>query len=112
MLNGIKLTSDMKNKFLQAVALSAVAFSGFALQADDAKAVKADKAKPYKLEKCIVSDEKFEGSDMKPYEFVRDGQTFKLCCKNCLKDFDKDPKKYVAKLAKETKAAEAKKKSL
>jgi YHS domain-containing protein len=102
----------MNTKILKAAALCAVVFSGFALQADDAKTTKAEKAKPYKLEKCIVSDEKFEGSDMKPFEFVRDGQTYKLCCKNCLKDFDKDPKKYVAKLAKETKAAEAKKKSL
>ena len=102
----------MKNKFLQAAAVTAFILSGFGSQADDVKTAKADKAKPYKLEKCIVSDEKFEGSDMKPFEFVRDGQTFKLCCKNCLKDFDKDPKKYVAKLAKETKAVEAKKKSL
>ena len=94
-----------------ACAAAAVVLGSFALQADDTKAAKPEKAKPYKLDKCIVSDEKFEGSDMKPFEFVRDGQKYKLCCKNCLKDFDKDPKKYVAKLDKETKEAEAKKKT-
>ena len=94
-----------------AFAFSALAISGLALQAEDAKPVKPEKAKPYKLDKCIVSDEKFEGSDMKPFEFVRDGQKYKLCCKNCLKDFDKDPKKFATKLDKETKELEAKKKT-
>jgi hypothetical protein len=42
------------------------------------------------LDKCLVSDEKFEGSGMKPYELVVDGQTVKLCCKSCLKDFNKE----------------------
>lgn len=61
------------------------------------------KAKPYPLAKCVVSDEKFEGSGMKPYEFVHEGQTIKLCCKSCLKDFKKEPAKYLKKLEEETK---------
>lgn len=60
------------------------------------------KAKPYLLDKCLVSDEKFEGSDMKPYELVVDGQTVKLCCKSCLKDFNKDKAGYLKKLSEET----------
>ena len=52
--------------------------------------------KPYPLKKCIVTDEELEAG--KAYTFVRDGQEIKLCCKDCLADFDKDPKKYMAKL--------------
>ena len=55
------------------------------------------KAKPYKLDTCIVSDEKL-GEMGKPVVFVHDGQEIKLCCKDCRKDFDKDPAKYLKKL--------------
>lgn len=75
---------------------------------DTAAVEKKDaKAKPYPLDFCVVSDEKFEGSDMKPADLVYEGQTIKFCCKSCVKDFKKDPKKYVAKLAVETKKLEA-----
>ena len=70
---------------------------------------KEEKAKPYTLEKCIVSDEKL-GEMGKPYVFVHEGQEIKLCCKNCLKDFKKDTAKYLKKL-KEAEAAKAKAKS-
>lgn len=58
------------------------------------------KAKAYPLDKCLVSDEKFEGSGMEAYEFVHEGQTIKLCCKSCLKDFKKDTASYLKKLSK------------
>ena len=58
------------------------------------------KAKAYPLDKCLVSDEKFEGSGMETYEFVHEGQTIKLCCKSCLKDFKKDTATYLKKLSK------------
>ena len=64
---------------------------------------KETKAKPYSLEKCIVSDEKL-GEMGKPFVFVHEGQEIKLCCKSCQKDFKKDPAKYLKKL----KDAEAK----
>ena len=66
-------------------------------QHGDAKAADA-KAKPYPLKTCIVSGEKL-GEMGKPYVFVKDGQEFKLCCKGSLKDFNKEPAKYIKKLA-------------
>lgn len=68
-----------------------------------ASSAKDEKAKPYPLNFCVVSDEKFEGSDMKPVEMVYEGQTMKFCCKSCVKDFKKDPKKYLTKLDEEVK---------
>jgi hypothetical protein len=56
-----------------------------------------------------VSDEKFEGSGMTPHEFVHDGQTIKLCCKSCLKDFNKEPARYLKKIEEEAKKTPAKK---
>lgn len=59
---------------------------------------KKDVAKPYPLEKCLVSDEKL-GEMGKPFVFTHEGQEIKLCCKSCQKDFKKDPAKYLKKLA-------------
>ncbi len=53
-------------------------------------------AKPYPLNKCLVTDEAFEHG--KPYTFVHEGQEIKLCCKDCLADFKKEPSKYLSKL--------------
>ena len=71
--------------------------AGFA--ADDKKEKEKEKPKPYKLETCLVSDEKL-GADpgMKPYAFVHAGREIKLCCQDCKKEFDKSPGKFVSKL--------------
>ena len=52
--------------------------------------------KPYPLNKCLVTDEAFEHGT--PYTFVHNGQEVKLCCKDCLADFKKEPAKYMSKL--------------
>jgi hypothetical protein len=78
-----------------------VAALGFAVSssAEDGK----PKAKPYPLETCVVSGEKFGGDMGKPYEFVKDGQQVKLCCKACLEDFEKDSAKYMKELEEKSK---------
>ena len=55
----------------------------------------AKKVKPCKLTTCVVSGEKL-GDDA--YVFVSKGQEVKLCCKDCLKEFNKDSAKYLKKL--------------
>lgn len=56
-------------------------------------------ATPYPLDTCLVSDEKLgEDPDMEPYAFVHEGQGITLCCKSCLKTFNKEPEKYLVKL--------------
>src|SRR5262245_18386882 len=60
---------------------------------------KKEKAKPYPLKTCLVTDEEInEKGDMKPYSFVHEGREVRLCCKSCLKDFKKEPAKYMAKI--------------
>jgi YHS domain-containing protein len=58
---------------------------------------KADKPKPYPLKTCVVSDEKL-GEMGDAYVFTHEGREIKLCCKSCLKDFKKDPTKYIKKI--------------
>ena len=47
------------------------------------------------MTKCVVSGENL-GNE--PYTFTRNGQEVKLCCKDCLAEFNKDPQKYMAKI--------------
>lgn len=56
------------------------------------------KLKPYPLSKCVVSDEAFGGDMGPPYVFEHEGREVKLCCKSCLKDFKKEPAKYLKKM--------------
>jgi hypothetical protein len=96
----------MKNDtILLAALLGLLAFAPVsALRADDtqqsAQAAEPAKpnVKPYPLKVCMVSDEEL-GSMGKPVVFVHKGQEIKICCKGCRKNFDKDPEKYLKKLA-------------
>jgi len=54
-------------------------------------------AKAYPLTTCVVSGEKL-GEMGKPYTFTHEGREVQLCCKNCLKDFNKEPAKYIKKI--------------
>ena len=78
------------------LAIAAALASTCTLSAADEKA--ASKAKPYPLKTCIVADEALGGDHGEPYTFVYKGQEIKLCCKSCLKDFNKEPAKYLKKI--------------
>lgn len=67
-------------------------------------AADAPQIKPYPLDTCIVSGEKL-GAMGKAVIITREGQEIKLCCKGCIKDFDKDPATFLAKIAAAEKAA-------
>ena len=57
----------------------------------------AAKPKPYPLETCIVSDNDLDsmgGEITKVY----DGQQIKFCCKPCVRKFEANKPKYLAKL--------------
>ena len=54
-------------------------------------------AKPYPLKTCIVSGDKL-GEMGSPIVKVYNGQEVKFCCKDCVKDFEKEPSKYLTKL--------------
>ena len=69
---------------------------------------KKEKLKPYTLETCVVSGDKL-GEMGKPFEYEYKGREIKFCCKNCVKDFQKDPAKYVKKIEEGEAKAKAKK---
>lgn len=87
-------------------ALAAAAFlAGCGQQSDSTDASTPDAGssavaatKPYPLDVCLVSGEKL-GSMGEPVLKVVDGQEVKFCCKDCITDFDKEPTKFLTKLA-------------
>lgn len=91
-----------------AAPLSVLAAEKSADKKADKKTEKKEKLKPYVLKVCPVSDEKL-GGEMKPYVFAHEGRQIKLCCKDCLADFKKEPAKFIKKI--ETAEAKLEKKS-
>ena len=87
----------MKNLKYVIVLTLAVLLVIFAVtsRADDQK---VEKPKPYPLDTCLVCNMKL-GDMGKPYVFVYKGQEIKVCNESEKKDFDKNPDKYMKKLA-------------
>ena len=98
----MKTTTTMITVITAALALiAAPALPAAAPKEKDEKAqgeAKKEPLKPYKLDTCLVSGEKL-GSMGDPVVFAYQGQEIKLCCKSCKPKFDKDPEKYLKKLA-------------
>lgn len=75
--------------------------------ADTNAPAKSDKKViPDKLATCPVSGDKL-GEMGKPFLMEYKGQEVKLCCKDCKKDFDKDPAKFMKKIRAADKADKA-----
>ena len=93
----------MKTSKLSAVLLVLIGCvtASIPARAEDAKTENKDQ---YPLATCVVSGEKL-GEMGKPYVYTYEGREVHFCCKHCLKDFNKDPKKYLKKLDDAEKAA-------
>jgi len=86
---------SLKIMMVAGVIAGVVALSQIA-RADDQKL--AGKLIPYPLKTCVVSGEKLGGDMGGPVLYSYQGREIKFCCKDCRKDFDKDPAKYIKKL--------------
>ena len=97
----------IKNLTAAVVAVSILGGPFVALAGDQPADTKT-KLKPYTLKTCVISGDKL-GEMGKPYVFEYKGREIKLCCKNCLKDFNENPAKFVKKIEEaEAKAKKAK----
>ncbi len=83
-------------KLIRSTLLLAIATLGLgsARAADGDKKIEGLPA-DYPLKTCVVSEEAFGGDMGKPVKVTHEGTDVYLCCKSCLKDFNKDPDKYV-----------------
>ena len=52
----------------------------------------------YPLKTCLVSGEQLGGDMGKPVVINYKGTEVRFCCKDCVKKFNADPGKYLAKL--------------
>ena len=84
----------MKNKII-VILIGMVLMLSLAVFADDNKTTPP---KPYPLKTCLVCDMQL-GDMGKPFVFVYKGQEIELCDKSEKPEFDKNPDKYMKKLA-------------
>src|ERR1039457_6901529 len=75
------------------IAVLFVALCGAAISAN-AVDTNTVKLKPYTLKTCVVSGDKL-GEMGDPFVYAYNGREIKFCCKGCLKDFNKEPAKYI-----------------
>lgn len=92
----------MKTKHTIAIIASAALFSSCEKPSPESSAeVPGENLSPiasadtYPLKTCVVSGEELGGMG-DPFVHVHEGTTVKFCCKSCLKDFNKDPEKYIS----------------
>ena len=66
------------------------------LKAEDAKpdnaAIIAKQKPTYPMKTCVVTGDKLEGDSI---DYVYEGRLIRFCCKDCVKDFNKEPAKYL-----------------
>ena len=105
----------MKPTALTAFACAILAFCVAAAPAAPAAADKTDKKEPAKKEdakakpvnaKCPVEHEDIDADVTTAYK----GKTVAFCCESCIKEFKKDPEKYMKQIAADNKKAEEEKK--
>jgi hypothetical protein len=109
-----RFTMTIKKSSFFAATLSfgaALLFSSPGFAADKPAATDSAKA-AYPLTTCLVSDEKLEGDMGGPVDYIhkeagKPDRLVRFCCKSCIKDFEKEPAKYLKKLD-EAAAAKAK----
>lgn len=70
--------------------------SGMASAAD--AGAETAKVKPYPLTTCVVSGDTFGGDMGEPIVKVYGDREIKLCCKGCIKKFEKDQAGYIQKI--------------
>ena len=103
---------------LTALLLSAALCASVASFAHDEKktdkpAASAAAKAAYPLTTCVVSDDKLEDNSMGgPVDYFykvagKPDRLVRFCCKDCVKDFEKEPAKFIARLDAAT-AAKAK----
>jgi len=66
--------------------------------ADLDRAVIAKQSKDYPTKTCFVSGQETGGEMDKPVEVVLAGRLIRLCCKDCKKDLEQDPAKFISKI--------------
>ena len=53
----------------------------------------------YPLDTCLVSGDALGGEDMgEPVDKIHAGKLYRFCCKGCVKEFNKQPEAFVAKV--------------
>jgi len=60
-------------------------------------AIIAKQGPTYPLDHCVVLGTKFD-EKTKPVDYIYKNRLVRFCCPMCIKDFEKDPQKYLSKI--------------
>jgi hypothetical protein len=104
--NSFSLMRSIKSSSALAISALFFAAAGFAhaeAKSKDNAATPAGAKAAYPLTTCVVSGDKLGGDMGDPVDYVykqpgKPDQLIRFCCKDCIKDFEKDPAQYVKKL--------------
>ncbi|MEN9575495.1 MAG: hypothetical protein RL514_3350 [Verrucomicrobiota bacterium] len=96
-------------KLLRPVLIALACATGCLAPDPQAPGPKAAQPKPYVLTMCLVSDEKLDTGDP---SLIYKGREIRVCCEGCLKDFQKNPEKYLKLIVAEEKRQAAEKAKL
>lgn len=91
-------------KILNAILLSAglvlmAAATAFGDEMEKPDTAQAENTSTYPIDYCIVSGEELGGMG-DPVIYNHDGREIRFCCNGCVSSFEKNPKRYLAKLDK------------
>lgn len=67
-----------------------------AMETSDSAVIEAQLA-GYPLEECVVSGEPLDSMGG-PLDYVHEGKLVRVCCKDCIPEFKKDPTAYLTKI--------------
>jgi len=84
---------------LLTLAIAALTIPAGLQAAESLDASKLETFRPYKLDKCLVSDEKL-GSMGEGISIVHQGLEITFCCKGCIRTFAKKPNHYLQEMKK------------
>lgn len=87
----------MKTTLLSFIALTGLVLLVPACASSDSSTARSASVKPYTLNTCIVTDNEL-GSMGEVVTKTYGDQQVKFCCKPCVKKFEANPAKYLAKL--------------
>jgi hypothetical protein len=97
------MRTNKSSALIAALVFAAAAFAHDEAQHKEKPAASANAKAAYPMTTCVVSGDKLGGDMGDPVDYVykqpgKPDRLVRFCCKDCIKDFQKDPEQYLKKL--------------
>ena len=93
------------NKAIVILSMAVVLMAGYVLAEEQDQPAATEEKVKVDNKICPISGEVIEETaDKKPVQVEYKGKMYNLCCEMCVKDFNKDPEKYIKNIEEQMKA--------